>query len=83
MTDRRFQENAMSNATPLWRQLVDAATEHAANAGHPDYEVGDLQFLFEAAFGLLSSTQQKRFFRLEAIRDLLEVPEFEDLQGLP
>ena len=69
----------MTSATPLSRQLIDAATEHAANAGHPDYEVGDLQILFEEAFGLLSPAQQKRFFRLEAIRNLLEVPEFEEL----
>lgn len=67
--------------TPLWRQLVNAATEHGDNTGEGDHEIGDLHILFEAAFGLLSPAQRRRFFRLPDIVELLDNIEYHDLRG--
>jgi hypothetical protein len=68
---------------PLWRRLVKAAAEHGRDGGDPDYEIGDLHILFEAAFGLLTPAQRRTFFRLPEIVDLLETPEYENLGGRP
>ncbi len=69
--------------TPLWRQLVKAAAEHAANAGEADFEIGDLHILFDAAYGLLNPAQRRQFFRLPDIVELLDNVEYHDLRGLP
>jgi hypothetical protein len=71
----------MPSRPPLWRQLTRAAAEHAANSGDADYEIGDLHILFEAAFGLLSPAQRRRFFRLPEIVELLDIVEYRSLQG--
>jgi hypothetical protein len=51
--------------------------------GRADFEIGDLHILFDAAFGLLSLAQRRRFFRLPEIADLLDTPEYENLRGIP
>jgi hypothetical protein len=61
---------------------VEAAAEHGMDGGDPDYEIGDLQILFEAAFGLLSPAQRRQFFRLPDIVELLDNIEYRDLRGI-
>ena len=69
--------------TPLWRQLVEAAAKHGLDGDDPDYEIGDLHILFEAAFELLSLAQRRQFFQLPEIVELLDNLEYRELRGLP
>jgi hypothetical protein len=59
-------------------KLLEAAQAHGEN-NEPDSEVGDLQQLFHAAFRLLTPEQRVVFFASDEIRELADVPEYEEI----
>lgn len=61
----------------LFAAVTEAAGGHAEADGDIEYEIGDLEVLFRAAYGLLPRAMHAEFWALPAIRELLEIPEFE------
>ena len=62
-------------------ELFRAADEHAAEAGDPDYAVGDLQEIIRAAWRFLTPEQRRALFAEPELVDLSELPEYEPLIG--
>jgi hypothetical protein len=61
----------------LPEKLDEAACQHAENTGELAHWPGDLRIFLEAAYGLLRPAQRSRFFRLPAVRELLDdCPEY-------
>jgi hypothetical protein len=63
---------------PLIEQLLQAAYDHGTEEGC-DTEAGDLQEMLRAAWALLTSEQQGAFFQRPEIVQLMETPEYEDI----
>ena len=65
---------------PLIEQLLQAAYDHGTEEGS-ETEAGDLQEMLRAAWALLTPGQQAEFFRRPEVEDLLEVPEYHDIDA--
>jgi hypothetical protein len=63
---------------PLIERLLQAAYDHGTEAG-VDAEAGDLQEMLRAAWALFTPEQQEAFFERPEIVDLMETPEYEDI----
>ncbi len=60
-------------------QLFEAAESHGDAEG-VEYQIGDLEILFEAVWPLLTPEQRRDFFRLEAIVELKAGIDYEHIK---
>ena len=61
---------ALSGQTPDATLLERAAAQHG-NDAEPDHEAGDLQEYLRVAFGILTATQRRQFYRHPLVRSTL------------
>lgn len=66
---------------PELEELFRAADEHAAEAGDPDYAVGDLQEIIRATWRIFTPEQRRALFAEPELEGLAELPEYEPLIG--
>jgi hypothetical protein len=60
------------------KRLLQAAHDHGTEEGC-DSEAGDLQEMLRAAWAIFTPEQQGAFFERPEIIDLMETPEYEDI----
>jgi hypothetical protein len=63
---------------PLIEKLLQAAYEHGTEESS-EMEAGDLQVMLRAAWALLVREQQKAFFERPEVADLIETPEYQNI----